>query len=596
MDDAVSRGKASLAPDVAVAFALRATPGGYAVLLGSGVSRAAGVPTGYEVLVDLCRRVAAAFSAAEAASGDPAGWFRQHTGAVATYDTVLASVAGTPEERIGLLRGYFEPNDDERDQGLKVPTAGHRALAQLVEAGLVRIVLTTNFDRLVEHALDERGIPYVVTATPSAIKGALPLHLQRCQVVKLHGDYLDPGLLNTPEELATYPAEVNDVLDRVLDEYGLIVVGWSAIYDPALRSALERSTSRRFSSWWVSPGSLSDHAQRLIALRDIAFVPGTADAFLGSVADVTATLGDLDRSAPQTVTLAAANAKRAFSPSGNRIRLHDRLKEELSRVTSSPQVTRVRFDGTNPQDYGLEAQRLEAEAEVLLALVAVSAYWGDDQTDRWWLPAISMFADRFGQTPASGDTPLINLTRYPGLLLFQTGVVAAAAAPRWNLFARLNALQLENVYTDHRQPAAVSLDPRCVLGGWSTNRGRTTGVPVNDRPSEHVRGLLQDLFTTHVLLTPSDYALAADAAEYLLCVSSLDEKMQLVATPRPGTAPAFAPTRSIPDCGAWREVRIRMSTLVQGPDGPLAMGMFGGEMQRFLAAAGEFEEELQRIG
>lgn len=65
------------------------------------------------------------------------------------------------------------------------------------------MILTTNFDRLIEHALDAQGVPYVGTATPTAVAGALPLHLQQCQVIKLHGDYLDPGLLNTPEELAS---------------------------------------------------------------------------------------------------------------------------------------------------------------------------------------------------------------------------------------------------------------------------------------------------------------------------------------------------------------------------------------------------------
>jgi hypothetical protein len=36
-------------PELSLAFSVRSGPGTYAILLGSGVSRAAGVPTGWEV-------------------------------------------------------------------------------------------------------------------------------------------------------------------------------------------------------------------------------------------------------------------------------------------------------------------------------------------------------------------------------------------------------------------------------------------------------------------------------------------------------------------------------------------------------------------
>ena len=52
------------------------------------------------------------------------------------------------------LKAYFEPNDDERAQGLKRPTAAHRSIAELVAAGAIRVIITTNFDCLLEQALD----------------------------------------------------------------------------------------------------------------------------------------------------------------------------------------------------------------------------------------------------------------------------------------------------------------------------------------------------------------------------------------------------------------------------------------------------------
>jgi len=57
MEEVLSKG---LDPMVSLAFSLRASPGVYALLFGSGVSRSASIPTGWEVVLDLIRRTAAA--------------------------------------------------------------------------------------------------------------------------------------------------------------------------------------------------------------------------------------------------------------------------------------------------------------------------------------------------------------------------------------------------------------------------------------------------------------------------------------------------------------------------------------------------------
>lgn len=61
-----------LEPDLRAAMALRARPGGYAALLGAGLSRPSGVMTAWEVLEDLVRRVASASGEPDA---DPAAWW-----------------------------------------------------------------------------------------------------------------------------------------------------------------------------------------------------------------------------------------------------------------------------------------------------------------------------------------------------------------------------------------------------------------------------------------------------------------------------------------------------------------------------------------
>ena len=46
-------------PIQSLAFSIQTNPGVYALLLGSGVSRSAGIPTGWEIVMDLLGKLAA---------------------------------------------------------------------------------------------------------------------------------------------------------------------------------------------------------------------------------------------------------------------------------------------------------------------------------------------------------------------------------------------------------------------------------------------------------------------------------------------------------------------------------------------------------
>ena len=75
---------------------------------------------------------------------------------------------------------------------------------------------------------------------------------------------MDTRIKNTPEELSKYSEKVDKYLDRVLDEFGIIVCGWSAKYDITLRDALYRRKNRRFFTYWTVKGKLPEEATQLI--------------------------------------------------------------------------------------------------------------------------------------------------------------------------------------------------------------------------------------------------------------------------------------------------------------------------------------------
>lgn len=151
--------------------------------------------------------------------------------------------------------------------------------------GFIRLIVTTNFDRLMENALRDESVEPTVVASVDALAGAVPLAHSQCFVLKLHGDYKDVRSLNTDEELVSYPGEYDRLLDRIFDEFGLIVCGWSGEWDHALRAAILRCPNRRYSMFWAArDGGVTPRADDLVKYRQGIVIPITdADSFFGAL-------------------------------------------------------------------------------------------------------------------------------------------------------------------------------------------------------------------------------------------------------------------------------------------------------------------------
>jgi hypothetical protein len=99
-------------PIVSLAFSIHNAKGVYAVLLGSGVSRSAQIPTGWEITLDIIRKVASALN--ESCEPDPDKWFRQKFTTPPGYSMLLDQLGKTPAERNGFLKPYIEPSAEDR--------------------------------------------------------------------------------------------------------------------------------------------------------------------------------------------------------------------------------------------------------------------------------------------------------------------------------------------------------------------------------------------------------------------------------------------------------------------------------------------------
>jgi len=365
-------------PLISLAFAVQSNKGVYSLLLGSGVSRSAQIPTGWEIVLDLTRKLATLHE--EDCGADPEAWYRTKFAEEPDYSVLLDDLAKTPEARQQLLRPYFEPTEEERAQGVKQPTAAHRAIAQLVAGGYVRLIVTTNFDRLLERALEEASVVPIVISSPDQLRGMLPLIHQQCCVLKLHGDYLDTRIRNTPAELAEYDVEIDRTLDRVFDEFGLIVCGWSASWDEALRSAVERCPTRRFTTYWACRDGLNDRAAALLQSRRGVQIPiKSADDFFTALAEKVQALEGVSAAHPLSAAAAEATAKRLLSEDRHLIRLSDLVHEESEQAfaTCEPLLNALlHASGNKAAKLSETVEALWARTEILRSLLINIAYWG----------------------------------------------------------------------------------------------------------------------------------------------------------------------------------------------------------------------------
>ncbi len=423
-------------PIDSLAFSIQANPGVYALLLGSGVSRAAQIPTGWEITLDLIRKLAAA--SGESAEHDPELWYHKKYGAEAPdYSKLIDGVARTQAERQQLLRPYFEPSQQEREENAKQPTAAHRAIAQLVVHGFVKVIITTNVDRLMEKALEDAGVEPTVLSSPDQVKGMLPLVHTRYCVIKVHGDYLDTRIRNTPSELNEYPDEFNQLLDRIFDEFGLIVCGWSANWDIALRDAIFRALSRRFTTYWAVHGEASNEAQRLANHRraQVIDIEG-ADKFFEIVQQKVESVEQFSRPHPLSTQAAVASLKRYLSEPRYRIQRSDLIRETVERVVES--VFTQAFDMNNPRPDSktvtARVRAYEAACSTLLSMASIAGSWAADDNFHDWERAM----DRLCRTTTeSGYRLWLGLRTYPAILLLYALGLGAVESDRLEILARI---------------------------------------------------------------------------------------------------------------------------------------------------------------
>lgn len=230
------------------------------VLIGAGCSVTAGIPIANEFVEIIKERYPRKYERA----ADPK-----------TYSNCMSQLSY--DERRDLIQEFV--NKD-------IVNWGHIALAQLMKAGFVDQVLTTNFDSILIRAcalLGDFPAVYDIAASTKFI----PTKVPEKSVLYLHGQQTGFILLNTPAEFADFYDTLEPVFENAVDRVWL-VVGYSGENDPVFERL---SNIQRFDNtlYWIGymenePG---DHIIRnlISETKDAFWVKGfDSDTFFVNLA------------------------------------------------------------------------------------------------------------------------------------------------------------------------------------------------------------------------------------------------------------------------------------------------------------------------
>jgi len=165
------------------------------------------------------------------------------------------------DERFAILRDLVEGAS---------PSKGYQCLAELIRAGYFNVILSTNFDPLLEDAitgLQMRRRDYVFLVhgvmEPDFIADHLDNPVPRVKLLKLHGDLFYRKFYYTGEEITRFPPSINHALETYLNRRDILVVGHS-MRDTDINRCLK---ARGSSIWYVGPSPPSEEIAQFMEAR-----------------------------------------------------------------------------------------------------------------------------------------------------------------------------------------------------------------------------------------------------------------------------------------------------------------------------------------
>lgn len=378
-----------------LAMNIYSNKGVYVPLLGSGVSLAAGIMSGWKVTEDLLKKLA--FMQEGNIPEDLFSWYCDKYHKEAEYSDLLSQLGHHSAEIGNLLWSYFEPTEDDKRYHRKEPTKAHKAIAEIAAKGYFKVVVTTNFDRLLEDALDQKGVKYQVVSKETDIEGVVPLVHFPLTIFKINGDYKDSRVKNTEEELTNYSKQWNDYLHGILKDFGIVTCGWSATWDKAIIKAIENCKNHKYSYnfTYVDKANSNEIIRLSKECNGDSFGIDGADEFFS---ELSARINALEiihnKDMEIDKEIAVARVKEYIIRDEDIIRYTDLFEKETSRVIQKAGEYTYSNQPMSAQLYNQIYSTAIANLSVILPMSIVATRWADDRHGDTIVNSLSDIANR----------------------------------------------------------------------------------------------------------------------------------------------------------------------------------------------------------
>lgn len=378
-----------------IAMNVYSNKGVYVPLLGSGVSLSAGIMSGWKVTEDLLKKLA--FMKEGAIPDDVFQWYKEKYKKEAEYSGLLSQLGHHSAEIGNLLWPYFEPSEEDKLNHKKEPTEAHKAIAELATKGYFKVIITTNFDRLLENALDQKGVKYQVVSSEDDLDGAVPIVHFPLTIFKVNGDYKDSRVKNTEQELTNYSKLWNDYLLSILKDFGLITCGWSAKWDKAIIKAIESCKKHHYSYSFthVDKGNSEDILKLSAVCNGDAIEIDDADGFFTELAERIKALEVIhNKDMEIDKEIAITRVKEYVVREEDIIRYTDLFEDETVRVIKKASEYTYSNENLNATLYNQIYTNAISDLSVLLPMSIVATRWADNQHGKVIVNALTDIANR----------------------------------------------------------------------------------------------------------------------------------------------------------------------------------------------------------
>ena len=195
----------------------------FCFILGAGVSRSSGIPTGDELAKVWLQEL---FEAENFGGLSVDEWAKPERLGIEKFD--LANLALFYPQLYRLRYGDHEQAGyaflESQMEG-KEPSYGYSVLSYLLSETSHRVVITTNFDNLVADALSIHSSRFPLVIGHDALAQYAAVELRRPLVAKIHGA-LGFSPKSQPDEISALSEGWRSALGRILERYTPIVIGY----------------------------------------------------------------------------------------------------------------------------------------------------------------------------------------------------------------------------------------------------------------------------------------------------------------------------------------------------------------------------------